>query len=214
MANKAPVRDVKKIKFATIHHASVMPGAADKTMAVKRAKSYDAYHGSKSYAIETNGEYGFKYISYHFLIARNGYVLKTQHPKYVRYHATDNFRGAESHNLWGIAILLDGNFEVETPSAAQIEAAARVIANFNRQHRVRLQIKGHRETSLTGTDCPGKNMGLSTQTGSRLRRIIYRARQLTGSFIPKPPLDPGDSPNTVISMRDVIKWLRKVLFGR
>lgn len=205
MANKAPIRKLSEIKYAAIHHSSVMPGAADKAQAERRARSYDSYHASKSYAIETNGEYGFKYVSYHYLIARNGYVLKLQHPKYVRYHATDNFRGSKSYNLWGLAILLDGNFEVETPTSAQLESAARVIANFNRANNVKLEIKGHKETSLTGTDCPGKNMGLSTQSNSNLRKIIRRASILSGAI--------SNRSGTTISFADIIRFIRK-LFTR
>ncbi len=210
MAKKAPERVLRDIKFATIHHSSVMPGAANATEAKRRASSYDSYHGSKSYAIETKDEYGFKYISYHYLIARNGYVLKTQHPKYVRYHATDNARGAESHNLWGIAILLDGNFEVETPSSAQLEAAARIIADFNKKNRVRLIVKGHKETSINGTDCPGETMGLSTQSTSKLSRIIRRAKQLTGFGYP--PSNIGDNPSNSLGelFKGIIWWLKRL----
>lgn len=206
MSTKAPERRLSQIKFATIHHSAEM-GVNNATEAKRRASIYNSYHASKSYALETGGEYGFKYISYHYLIARNGYVLKTQHLKYVRYHATDNFRGAGSHNLWGIAVLLDGNFEKETPTSAQLEAAARVIANFNKANNIKLEIKGHKEQSMTGTLCPGKNMGLSTSSNSNLRRIIRRVNQLSG-FISQPRQTGG----IVINFAYIIRFLRK-LFG-
>lgn len=174
MASLAPTRKLTDIKFATIHHAGVEPGARNLKELKVHAKSYDTFHATKPDVIFTKGEFGFKFISYHFLIARDGSVLQVQDIKYMRYHATDNTRGAESHNRWGIAILIDGNFDIETVTDAQKKAAAQVIRDMQKKCKHKFVIKGHRETAIPSlpTNCPGKNMGYSYQKASALGQII------------------------------------------
>lgn len=161
MANKAPVRPIKDIWFATIHHSAVSTPAKNLAELKVKASQYDAWHKAKSWAIETGGEHGYKYISYHYLIATNGAVLQTQDVKYVRYHAGDNARGRMSHNLHGIAICFDGYFHTphnQQPTEAQLQSAAHIIRTFEKTHNQVLTVKGHRDTSLTGTSCAGDNL--------------------------------------------------------
>ncbi len=182
MSKKAPTRELNEINFATIHHSATYPGATTEAQGKMRAQSYDNYHSSKSYALETKGEYGYKWISYHYMVTRDGSVIPLQHAKYVRNHATDNYLGSKSHNRWGLAVLLDGNFDVEKPTDAQLESASQLIAKFNHTHRKNVEIKGHKEQAISSapTNCPGKYMGISTQIRSKLRKIIKRVDQLSG----------------------------------
>lgn len=177
MPYPAPTRSKSSIKFATIHHSADTPAAKNLPELIKKASKYDAYHATKSFAIYTDGRFGYRFISYHWLIAKNGAVLQVQDPKFVRYHASDNVRGAMSHNRYGIAILLEGNFQVETPTDPQLKAAAKIINDWQRKNHTKLTVKGHRETAIPvlATLCPGANMGLSYRPTSRLARIIRLA---------------------------------------
>lgn len=183
----APKRDLKKIKYFTIHHSAVNPGAKNLSELKARAKQYDQSHSYKDYdgnstndAQYTGGELGYKWILYHYMIARDGTVLPLQKPEYRRYHAGDSGRGANSHNEWGIAILLDGNFEIEKPSDASLVSAARIIYKHEKAYKVSTIVKGHKETALPSapTACPGKYMGVSSDAKSRLRYIIDLTNQM------------------------------------
>jgi len=119
------------------------------------------------------------------MISRDGAILQVQHTKYVRYHAGDNARRSESHNLWGIAILLDGDFRIETPTEAQLQAASQIIYEWERDHKISTTVRAHGETSIKGTSCAGQNVGRSTQAGSNLRRIIKLVNEKHGNKKPQ-----------------------------
>lgn len=173
---KAPTRPLGNIYFITIHHAAGR-GARDLTELRAHAASYDNYHKYQGWTTETKGEHGYSYLAYHYMIGRDGSLIQTQDIKYVRNHAADTARKQASHNLHGIGILIDGDFERgEVPTLAQLNAAASLIKKLQFKLSRQLVIKGHRETSLTGTSCPGKNIGLSTDPKSNLSRIIRSAQ--------------------------------------
>jgi len=171
--------NLKTVKFCTIHHSAVTPGARNIDELTARARSYDQYHKVKadkySFPTKTKGEYGYSYISYHFMIARDGSWLQTQDEKYARYHASDNDRGENSHNLHGIAILIDGNFETEMPTDAQLKTAGNIIRMLEKKYKWNLNVEGHSKTALyydkvnkvmyypekagqAYTQCPGKHL--------------------------------------------------------
>lgn len=178
MAKKAPIRDLNKINIVIIHHSATNPGAVTKEQGLARARTYDTHHSNKSYAIETDGKYGFKFISYHYMITRDGTVIQLQDIKFMRIHA-----GESNANAYGIGILLDGNFDVEVPSSKQISSAISLINKLNAGLGKRLPIKGHGEVGNTA--CPGKNMGKSTDGSGNLRTIINKTgsqKSLTGFF--------------------------------
>ena len=173
----AKTRTPQQIKFATIHHSAVfgVPENGDKL--VRRLASHDAYHARKGYTT-TKGEFGYTYLLYHFAIAGDGTIIQTQDTKYQRWHATDVYKGAESANLWGIGILIEGNFDQELPTQAQLVSAARVIRTWNEENNAQLIVRGHREFAAPkyATGCPGVNMGVSVDADSRLGQIITMAK--------------------------------------
>lgn len=182
MATAAPTRTNKQIYFATIHHSAVTNGAKNLAELKVNAAKYDLWHSQKSFAIYTDGKYGYKYISYHYMIASNGDVLQTQDIKYVRYHAGDNDRGVNSHNLHGIAICFDGYYHPphnEKPTEAQLRAAGALIRELEKTTLI-LTVRGHRDTSLTGTSCAGDLLQAKIPT------IIKYANN--------PPVDPPPTP--------------------
>ena len=171
-----------------LHHAAVQGVPADLTALKKRLAGYEITHSKKTWAetIKTPGEYGYNYIEYHIAIAGNGHELRLQDDKYVLYHAGDNAKGKESFNLHGIAVLIDGNYEIDQPNDNQLEAFARIIARFEKQYKVDVIVRGHKETSLSATACPGKNLGTHTQ--GFLKNAIARANEILKNNLPTNPL--------------------------
>lgn len=180
-----------------VHHSAVAPGADNLTDLRRRLASHETTHSSKSWAstTKTRGEHGYFYLAYHFAIAKDGHEIRTQDDKYVLYHAGDNFRGKESFNLWGIGVLIDGNYETEIPTPHQREALARIIARFERQYRVKPLARGHRQTAKSPTACPGRNLG--DHASGFIKEAIDRANQILARGetdqplnIPTPPPQP------------------------
>jgi hypothetical protein len=161
-----------------VHHSAVAPGADNLDGLKRRLAQYETTHSKKSWAetTKTGGEHGYSYLAYHIAVAKDGHELRTQDDKYVLYHAGDNARGEDSFNLHGIGVLLDGNYETEIPTAHQKEALARIIARFERKYGVDVLVRGHKQTSLSGTACPGKNIG--DNTSGFLKEAIERANEI------------------------------------
>jgi len=170
-----------------VHHSAVKPGAKNLSELKARAKSYDAYHKTKSigWGCDTPGEKGYKYIRYHWLIAQDGSTLQVQDEKYVVYHASDGSNG--QFNYYGIGVCLDGNYEEEVPTDKQKEALAQLIARFEKQYKVNVNVRGHKEVSQTATACPGKNVG--THSSGWLKGVIARANEILSGVnpVPQPP---------------------------
>jgi tetratricopeptide (TPR) repeat protein len=161
-----------------VHHSACSPGADNLSDLKQRLAQYETTHSQKSWAetTKTGGEHGYSYLAYHIAVAKDGHELRTQDDKYVLYHAGDNARGKDSFNLHGIGVLLDGNYETELPTAHQKEALARIIARFERKYGVDVLVRGHKQTSLSGTACPGKNIG--DNTSGFLTEAIERANEI------------------------------------
>ncbi len=154
----AKTRELTEISYAIIHHSQV-EGAEDYCHLVKHARSYDCDHSKKDYdnppdgvidAEYTDGKLGYKWITYHFLIARDGFVLPVQDPTYMRIHSGNN-----EVNDRSIAICIDGDFRNveesgildELPTTYQLESAAKIIRDWNEEHNTKLIIKSHREVA-------------------------------------------------------------------
>lgn len=190
-----------------LHHAAVNGIPADLTAMKKRLASYETYHSKKTWAqtTKTGGEYGYYYLAYHIAIAGNGHELRTQADKYVTYHAGDNARGDESFNLHGIAVLIDGNYQTDVPNGLQLEAFARIIARFEKQYKVDVLVRGHKQTSIDGTSCPGINLGDNTQ--GFLKQAIDRANVIIKEGLPTNPLQEDVVPCNCEELEKEIKRL-------
>ena len=177
-----------------LHHSATTGVPADLPALKKRLASYEVYHSKKTWAetIKTPGEYGYNYIEYHIAIAGNGHEIRLQDDKYVLYHAGDNANGAESFNLHGIAVLIDGNYMVDQPNGNQLEAFARIIARFEKQYNVDVIVRGHKEVSIAPTSCPGINLGDSKQ--GFLKQAIDRANVILKNNLPTNPLQDDVAP--------------------
>jgi N-acetylmuramoyl-L-alanine amidase len=89
-------------------------------------------------------------IAYHFVIDRAGRVWQARTLVYQGAHAKD-------HNEHNLGICLLGNFEVQTPAAAQLWSLSAFIPFVRTLYGIALdQVFTHRE--LRETACPGKNL--------------------------------------------------------
>ena len=161
-----------------VHH-SVYQAAKNLTELKAHAAKFNSWHSTKSWAAttKTGGEFGYPYISYHYLIALDGSVLQTQDEKYVMYHAGDNFRGEKSFNLHGIAICLDGNYETRVPNDKQMLALVKLIRDIEKRYKIDALVRGHKETSKNPTACPGKNIGI--HDSGWLKKVILNVNNPT-----------------------------------
>jgi len=107
-----------------VHHSATTGGAKNITELKKRATSYSNTMKNRSWAEKTKTDGKYPYLSYHYMIARDGALLYSQNEKYTMYHAS-SFE-ANSH---GIGVCLDGNYMNEKPTDTQKETLAKLIAD-------------------------------------------------------------------------------------
>lgn len=89
-------------------------------------------------------------IAYHFVIDRAGRVWQARPLAYMGAHC----RGHNEHNL---GIVCMGNFEIQTPAAAQLIALAGFIAFVRKLYKIPMaEVFTHGE--LGKTNCPGKKL--------------------------------------------------------
>jgi len=91
-------------------------------------------------------------IGYHFIIDRAGRVWQGRDVRYQGAHVRNN----NEHNI-GVMVL--GNFDVQSPSDAQLDTLCDTVAKLAKQYRISNKagsIRTHRE--INPTDCPGANL--------------------------------------------------------
>lgn len=125
-------RKISQIRRIVVHHSA---SARDRT--------------TPSMINDWHVQRGWPGIGYHFLIDGRGDIFQTQPIDVVSYHVGGN-------NTPSVGICLTGNFETESPSAAQLTALQRVVRDIQQITGKKLEIVGHRD--LTATLCPGKNL--------------------------------------------------------
>jgi archaellum component FlaC len=152
-----------------VHHSVYKP-ANNMAELKAQASLFNTWHKKKSWAEATKGTGNYPYISYHYLIATNGDLLKVTYEKYVKYHAGDNFREDLSFNLHGLGVCLTGNYETDKPTEAQMRTLVNLIRDVEKRYGINARIRGHKETSQTATACPGKNIG--TSKSGWLKQVI------------------------------------------
>ena len=109
-------------------------------------------------------------IGYHYVVRKDGTVERGRPDWAVGGHAY-------GENWHTIGIHLSGNFEIGTPTEAQIEKAAMLLATICADYGIpidRAHIVGHRE--LMATACPGANLF------ARLDEIVGKANWYANEF--------------------------------
>lgn len=92
-------------------------------------------------------------IGYHYYIRKDGTIYRGRPEKFVGSHAGSN----NDYNSHSIGICFEGNFEVETPTEAQINAGRWLVSDIKSRYEIK-EILGHKD--LTATVCPGRNFDI------------------------------------------------------
>ncbi|MEA2024771.1 MAG: N-acetylmuramoyl-L-alanine amidase [Actinomycetota bacterium] len=126
------------IERMTIHHAGDQQTGAT---GPARYRSWQAYHMSR----------GWGDLAYHYIIGVDGTVYEGRGTRYAG--ATGTNYDPATHLL----IVVEGNFEHDRPTSAQIDALVRTLAWASTEFDVSPStISGHRDHA--NTDCPGANL--------------------------------------------------------
>lgn len=126
------------IEQVTIHH-SARSFAGSNTDAPARIRSYQRYHQDQ----------GWPDIAYHFVIDRNGNVYEGRSPEgrgdtFTNYDPSGHF-----------LVMVDGDFNGDPPTDAQIESLARMVAwGLDEWDIDPGDVGGHRDHA--NTSCPGE----------------------------------------------------------
>lgn len=138
-------RRLEEITYAVLHHdAQIAPESYDP---LSRYRAEAAYHIKK----------GWKRLGYTFKVARDGQVYQCSPLEEIAYHA-----GNSTYIRNSVGICLDGSFDKQNPSVAQMDAL-RDLLDWLTERRpdipklVRNKIKYHREVRFPplSTFCPG-----------------------------------------------------------
>lgn len=142
VARPREIYSMNGIRRITVHHDGMPPvwigsaaDAADRIEVIRRSH------------VESRG---FADIGYHYVIDPQGRVWEGRSVAYQGAHVHDN-----NENNLGILVL--GNFERQTPTAAATAALDAFLASQMDRYRVPMgRVKTHRE--ITVTECPGESL--------------------------------------------------------
>jgi len=96
--------------------------------------------------------WGWADIGYHFVIDRGGRVWEGRSLQWQGAHV----KARNEHN---IGVMCLGNFEEQSPSAAQVTALDRHLRSLMLKYRIpATRVKTHQEWSGASTLCPGRNL--------------------------------------------------------
>ena len=88
-------------------------------------------------------------IGYHFVIRRNGNIERGRELSAIGSHSGPKGNGDS------VGVCLTGNFEIDKPTAAQINSLVWLITRYLEPRYGSLQVVGHKDVMATA--CPGKN---------------------------------------------------------
>lgn len=125
-------RPLNAITHLVLHHSGTRGGTPE---------SFARYH---------TWVCGWPGIGYHYVIAKDGTVYKTNALSTVSYHA----RGA---NLTSVGICLVGDFNRDEPTAEQLAALRELIALL-KDYFASARVIYHRDVPTSHTTCPGAKM--------------------------------------------------------
>ncbi|MEZ5429415.1 MAG: peptidoglycan recognition family protein [Pyrinomonadaceae bacterium] len=148
---KAPVGEGKKqtIRFLTIHHTASLqkPG----TPLERKMQNLQNFSQSESKLADGRTKPAWFDVPYHFYIAVDGRIAEGREIKFAGDTNTDY--DPTGHAL----VVLEGNFEEETLTPAQIKALEKLTLWLVDQYKIPASdIKGHDDYASTA--CPGKNL--------------------------------------------------------
>jgi hypothetical protein len=131
------------IRYITVHHDGMHP-------------FYDTHQQDVATRIETIRQRhrgrGWGDIGYHFVVDPAGRVWEARPLAYQGAHVKD-------HNFANIGVVALGNFEEQSPSAAQLQALRRLLNRLMQLYDVPIErVLTHQEWPGAATACPGVNL--------------------------------------------------------
>lgn len=133
----------------TIHHTATRQKPKQSTAA--KLKSLQAFSQSTGKLADGRTKKAWADVPYHYYIAANGDVAEGRN---VGFAGDTN---TEYDPTGHIGIVVEGNFEKETPTPQQIAALVDLVATLAKRHHIGTdRIGGHRDRASTA--CPGKNL--------------------------------------------------------
>jgi hypothetical protein len=139
------------VKWLTIHHAGTQSG----TTGPAQFRGWQNWHMSGQ---------GWGDIAYHMLIGIDGTVYEGRDPAYRG--DTGTTYDTSSHFL----VVVEGNFDHEKPTEAQIDSLTRVLAGASHHFGVSPStISGHRDHAATS--CPGTHLHSLINTGELAKDV-------------------------------------------
>jgi len=133
----------------TVHHTATTakPGASLQS----KLRSLQAFSQSDSKLADGRTKKAWGDLPYHFYIDVNGMVGEGRAVELVG--DTNTKYDPTGH----ISVVLEGNFERETPTAAQIDALVALLAALAERYAIDIEsIGAHKQFAQTA--CPGKNL--------------------------------------------------------
>jgi N-acetylmuramoyl-L-alanine amidase len=140
-------------QYIVIHHSATPSG---------NAAAFDRMHKAK----------GWDELGYHFVIG-NGTMSGDGQievgPRWEKQKWGAHAKTADQRfNNYGIGICLVGNFDIERPTARQMESVARLVGYLMKTYRIPAsRVIAHSETKAT--ECPGRHMSVA-----EVRRLAGR----------------------------------------
>jgi N-acetyl-anhydromuramyl-L-alanine amidase AmpD len=133
--------EVNNPEYIIIHHSATTQGDAETFRRAHRAK-------------------GWRDIGYHYVIGNGTYSgdgeVETGRPE----NESGAHCSADGMNFKSIGICLVGNFDIDKPTPAQMEALERLCRDVMERHKIPVsKVLGHGE--VAATNCPGKNFDMA-----------------------------------------------------
>jgi hypothetical protein len=142
-----PTRSLDQIQMLVIHHTAVAPTVGADRIAAHRVDKQ-----------------GWPGIGYHYFITADGQIQQTNELTTIASHAGE-------YNPIAIGICFAGDFTQTSPTPAQIEAGAQLIAWLLRERNLSLSaVFGYKE--LVNTQSPGAQWDSGARWGDQLRDRI------------------------------------------
>jgi hypothetical protein len=131
------------VRYITLHHDGMSPFLAkDQSSAAARIELIRVSHRGHDWAD----------IGYHFVVDRGGRVWEGRDLKWQGAHV-------KNHNEGNIGVCCLGNFDEQSPSDQQLEAAERIISCLMQKYDVPVRrVLSHQEWQGARTACPGRSL--------------------------------------------------------
>ena len=141
------------IERLTVHHA----GLQSSFTGPPRFRSWQNLHQGR----------GWGDIAYHYIIGIDGTVYEGRDPAY------EPDTGTDYDTTGHLGIVVEGNFEIDEPTQAQLDALVQLLAWASIEYGVpTLSISGHRDHA--STVCPGSNLYPYIHSGDLQRDVEDR----------------------------------------